>query len=162
MKWNGNTEWRQKRIQRIPGLKTYLHIPMKYTSAMKEGYSRNNLQQRKKLYQMYTQRNTTSYSYRNMLDVRTSETHLAAPHVPLFSVYHILTSLMIYYWTDPQQHRAYLITLQLPDQICNSPYCQPYNFHNVSVENLVLDELIIPKLILFFILITYRVNIVLI
>ena len=108
MKWNGNTEWRQKRIQRIPGLKTYLHIPMKYTSAMKEGYSRNNLQQRKKLYQMDTQRNTTSYSYRNMLGVRTSETHSAAPHVPLFSTYCILTSLMICYWTDPQQHRDYL------------------------------------------------------
>ena len=36
-----------------------------------------------------------------------------------------------------------------PDQICNSPYCQLYNSHNVSAENLVLDQLIIPKLISF-------------
>ena len=54
------------------------------------------------------------------------------------------------------------LTLQLPDQICNSPYCQPYNSYNVSSENLVLDQLIIPKLIFFFILITYLVDTVLI
>ena len=53
-------------------------------------------------------------------------------------------------------------TLQLPDQICNSLYCQPYNSYNVSSENLVLDQLIIPKLIFFFILITYLFDIVLI
>ena len=51
---------------------------------------------------------------------------------------------------------------KLPDQFCNSPYCQPYNSYNVSSENLVLDQLIIPKLIFFFILITYLVDIVLI
>ena len=34
-----------------------------------------------------------------------------------------------------------------PDQICNSPYCQPYNSYSVSSKNLVLDQLIIPKLI---------------
>ena len=45
--------------------------------------------------------------------------------------------------------------------MCNSPYCQPYNSYNVSSENLVLDQLI-PKLIFFFILITYLVDIVLI
>ena len=50
----------------------------------------------------------------------------------------------------------------LPDQICNSPYCQPYNSYNASSENLVLDQLIIPKLIFLFILITYLVDIVLI
>ena len=54
------------------------------------------------------------------------------------------------------------LTLQLPDQICNSPYCQTYNSYNVSSENLVLDQLIIPKFIFFFILITYLVDIVLI
>ena len=48
-----------------------------------------------------------------------------------------------------------------PDQICNSPFCQPYNF-NVSLENLILDQLIISKLIFVFILITYLVDIVLI
>ena len=49
-----------------------------------------------------------------------------------------------------------------PDQICNSPYCQPYNSYNVSSENLVLVQQIIPKLTFFFILITYLVDIVLI
>ena len=55
-----------------------------------------------------------------------------------------------------------LLTLYLPDQICNSPYCQQYNSYNVKSENLVLDQLIITKLIFFFILITYLVDIVLI
>ena len=54
------------------------------------------------------------------------------------------------------------LTLQVPDQICNSPYCLPYNSYNVSSRNLILDHLIIPKLIFFFILITYLVDIVLI
>ena len=31
--------------------------------------------------------------------VRTSVTHSAAPRVPLFCLYHILTSSVIYYWT---------------------------------------------------------------
>ena len=53
------------------------------------------------------------------------------------------------------------LTLELPDQICNSPYCQSYNSY-VSSENLVLYPLIIPKLIVFFGLITYLVDIVLI
>ena len=56
----------------------------------------------------------------------------------------------------------YTSTLKLSDQICNSPYCQPYNSYNVSSENLVLDQEIIPKLIFSFILITYLVDIVLI
>ena len=30
------------------------------------------------------------------------------------------------------------------DLISNSPYCLPYNSYNVSSENLVLDQLIIP------------------
>ena len=47
-----------------------------------------------------------------------------------------------------------LLTLQLPDQICNSPYCQPYISCNISSENLVLDQSIIPKLNSFYILIT--------
>ena len=55
-----------------------------------------------------------------------------------------------------------ILTLKLSDQICNSPHCQPYNSYNVSSENLVLDQLIIPKLIFFFILIPYLVDIVLI
>ena len=43
-----------------------------------------------------------------------------------------------------------------------TPQCQPYNLYNVISENLALDQLIIPKLIFFFILITYLVDIVLI
>ena len=57
---------------------------------------------------------------------------------------------------------TYFLILQLPDQICNSPYCELYNSHDVSYENLVLDQLIIPKLIVFFILITCLVDNVLI
>ena len=54
------------------------------------------------------------------------------------------------------------LTLKLPDQICNSPYCQPYNSYNVSSVNLVLDQLLIPKLIFFFIFTTYLVDTLLI
>ena len=39
-----------------------------------------------------------------------------------------------------------------------SPYCQPYNSFDVSSENLVLDQLIIPKFIFFLTLITYLIN----
>ena len=53
------------------------------------------------------------------------------------------------------------LTLQLPDQICNSPYRQPYNSYNVSSENLVFDQPIIPKLLVFFFHITCMVDIVL-
>ena len=56
----------------------------------------------------------------------------------------------------------FLLALKLPDQICHSPYCQPYNSYNVSSENLVLDQLIIPKLIFYFILITCLVDTVII
>ena len=40
-----------------------------------------------------------------------------------------------------------------------SPHCQPYNSNNVSSENLVLYQLMIPKLIFFFILITCLMDI---
>ena len=40
--------------------------------------------------------------------------------------------------------------------------CQPYNAHNVSLENLGLDQLIIPKWIFFSVLITYLLDIILI
>ena len=41
-------------------------------------------------------------------------------------------------------------------------YQQLFNSYNVSSENFVLDQLIFPKLIFFFILITYLVVIVLV
>ena len=62
----------------------------------------------------------------------------------------------------PGVYHRITLTLELPTQICNSPYYQPYNSYKVSSENLVLDQLIIPKLIFVFILITYLVDIVLI
>ena len=44
----------------------------------------------------------------------------------------------------------------------NSPYCLPYSFYDVSLENLVLDQFTIPLLIFFFILITCLLDIVII
>ena len=41
--------------------------------------------------------------------VRTAVTDSAAPRVPLFCFYHILTSSVIYYWTDARQHGIYLL-----------------------------------------------------
>ena len=55
-----------------------------------------------------------------------------------------------------------MLTLSLPDQICNSPYCRPYNSYNVSSENLVLDQPNYPQIDIFFILITHLVDTVLI
>ena len=43
--------------------------------------------------------------------VRTSVTHSAAPRVPLFCSYHILTSSVIYYLTDARQHGIYLLNI---------------------------------------------------
>ena len=53
-----------------------------------------------------------------------------------------------------------LLTLYLPDQICKFSLQSTIQFFNVSSENLVLDQLIIPKLIFFFILITCLLDIV--
>ena len=41
--------------------------------------------------------------------IRTSVTHSAAPRVPLFCSYHILTSSVIYYLTDARQLGIYLL-----------------------------------------------------
>ena len=48
------------------------------------------------------------------------------------------------------------------DLISNSPYCLPNNYYDVSSENVVLNHLIIPYLIFFFVLITCLFDIVLI
>ena len=42
--------------------------------------------------------------------VKTTVTHLPAARVPLLCFYAILTSSMIYYWTDARQHGIYLLT----------------------------------------------------
>ena len=39
--------------------------------------------------------------------VRTSLTHSPVPHVPLFCSYCTLTSSVVFYWTDAQQHGTY-------------------------------------------------------
>jgi len=41
--------------------------------------------------------------------VTTSVTHSAAPRLPLFCSYHVLTSSVIYYWTDARQHGIYFL-----------------------------------------------------
>ena len=67
-------------------------------------------------------------------------------------------------WAPSLDQPLMISTLPLQyfhNQICNSPYCQPYNSY-FSTENLVFDQLIIPKLMVFFVLITYVVDIVLV
>ena len=44
--------------------------------------------------------------------VRTSVTHEAAPCMPLFCSHHILTSSVIYYWTDARQLGIYLLNIK--------------------------------------------------
>ena len=51
------------------------------------------------------------------------------------------------------------ISLEPPrsqDLISNSPYWMPFNSYDVKAENLVFDQLIIPLLMFFFILIAYQ------
>ena len=50
----------------------------------------------------------------NSLLYKTNRFHVAvhtrlSPRVPLFCSYHILTSFVIYYWTDARQHGIYLL-----------------------------------------------------
>ena len=54
---------------------------------------------------------------------------------------------MISLYSVPLSHQPALnsLTLKLPYQICNSPYGQQYNSYNVCLENLVLDQLILPN-----------------
>ena len=54
------------------------------------------------------------------------------------------------------------MTMKRVDLIGNSPYCLPYNSYGVSSQNMVLDQLITPLLILISILITFVFDIVLI
>ena len=53
-------------------------------------------------------------------------------------------------------------TFHSQDLVNNSPYCLPYNSHDVSLKNFVLDQLIILSLTFFFIVVTYLLDIVLI
>ena len=84
--------------------------------------------------------------------VRTSVTHSAAPRVPLFCSYYILTSSVIYYWTDARQHEIYLLNRLCPlcksNQVENEPYflfqCSRYSFQRETFLNRVNE--IIPDL----------------
>ena len=42
--------------------------------------------------------------------MRASVTQSPVARVPLFCPYHILTSSVIYYWTDPRQYGVYLLS----------------------------------------------------
>lgn len=53
-------------------------------------------------------------------------------------------------------------TISQPGIINDSPYCLPYNSSDVSPENLVMDPLLNPFLIFFFILITSLLDVALI
>ena len=53
----------------------------------------------------------TFFSY--ILILYYSVTHSAAPRVPHFCSYHILTSSMIYYWTDARQLGIYLLDIYI-------------------------------------------------
>ena len=58
--------------------------------------------------------------------------------------------------------RSSFLTLSLPRSISNSPFCLPYNSYDVSSDNLLLDQLLIPLLTFVFFLITCLLDIVLI
>ena len=70
--------------------------------------------------------------------VRTSVTHSAAPRVPLFCSYHILTSSVIYYWTDARQHGIYLLNgllLLISIRTENIWACQPLWYRHFSLKS---------------------------
>ena len=53
--------------------------------------------------------------------VRTTVTQSAAPRVPPFCSHHILTSSVIYYWTDARQHGIYLLIFRWCPLCCRYP-----------------------------------------
>ena len=86
--------------------------------------------------------------------VRTSATHSATPRVPLFCSYHILTSSVIYYWTDARQHGIYLLirhpydrestTCQIGARVANNnrQFCYRYDIyhHHHHHYNTIIDQ----------------------
>ena len=69
-----------------------------------------------------------------------------------FCIYHLILKLR------ETNHKPF----NSQDLINNALYCLPYSFCDVSLEDLVLDQLIIPLLIFFYILITCLLDIELI
>ena len=78
--------------------------------------------------------------------------------VPLLCFYHILTSSVIYYWTDPQQHGIYsLYTVFRREnwkrQTCVVTGLVPRQFRHFRSNKRYFSSLL---LLLFFVLIVYR------
>ena len=65
---------------------------------------------------------------RHQTVVKTKVTHSAVPCVPPFCSYQVICDL------EPFNSQ---------DLLSNSPYCLPYKSCNVSLENLVLDQLMV-------------------
>ena len=72
--------------------------------------------------------------------VRTAVTHSAAPHVPLFCSYYILTSSMIYYWTDTWQLVIYL--LNRPTVTWNLLVISDLSLYNVIVFHSCFQKIV--------------------
>ena len=66
--------------------------------------------------------------------VRTSVTHSAAPRVPLFCSYHILTSSVIYYWTDAWQLGIYLLNFYYTSIFVAFPFLKIGDDDNTQVD----------------------------
>ena len=62
--------------------------------------------------------------------VKTTVTHSPAARVPLLCFYDILTSSVIYYWTDARQHGIYLLNFFLIAAFTKrSRIIKPFNSH---------------------------------
>ena len=59
------------------------------------------------------------------------------------------------------QFSSVILPFHFQDLTSGSPYCLPNSSYNVSLENLVMDQLIIPLLTFFFFLITCFLDIIL-
>ena len=73
-------------------------------------------------------------------------------YITFFCIYHLILKLR------ETNHKPF----NSQDLFNNAPYSLPYSFCDVRLENLVLDQLIIPLLIFFYILITCLLDIELI
>ena len=74
--------------------------------------------------------------------VRTSVTHSATPRVPLFCSYHILTSSVIYYWTDARQRAICLLNIcseWRPGILRTKRHYQTHFTHVINTGNVQQD-----------------------
>ena len=61
-------------------------------------------------------------------------THSATPHVPLLCSYHILTSSVIYYWTDAWQLGLYLLNFYYTSIFVAFPFLKIGDDDNTQVD----------------------------